>query len=426
MATKPETDIESGVLQTRTIYWVGALVVAITLGSGALLLWLFRGDGPRTTLDIIRTAGSLGIGTGGGVALILAARRQRYTELDLKQKEKAHHLQEQVAAETKSHQEQVAADNRHDALETRITELYNAAAEQLGSDKAPVRLAGLYALERLADSHEEHRQTMVNLICAYLRMPRTPPGDNQQEDQHYSHEEMQVRTTAQQILADRLRPYTTGKSGSANAKFWGPVDIDLSRAHLSDFSLPFCEVQRAKLDGAQFTGETNFHNTVFNSVANFNNAHFFDEARFEFAHFRSLAHFESVHFESNADFNSSRFELHAIFDGANFSSQASFKTSHLPASASFHDARFANSADFPEVYGGRPVDFSITGLPQVPEEGRFVDRAEFNNHDFFDPEYEELEYSDAEVNDDADSSENTESIEFDSHSDFDELADFND
>jgi hypothetical protein len=56
-----------------------------------------------------------------------------------------------------------------------VTELYTKAADQLGSDKAPVRLAGLYALERLAQDNPSQRQTIVNVICAYLQMPYTTP-----------------------------------------------------------------------------------------------------------------------------------------------------------------------------------------------------------------------------------------------------------
>jgi hypothetical protein len=69
----------------------------------------------------------------------------------------------------------VATDTRHDAAERRITELYTKAADQLGSAKAPVRLAGLYALERLAQGNPTHRQTIVDVICAYLWMPFTLP-----------------------------------------------------------------------------------------------------------------------------------------------------------------------------------------------------------------------------------------------------------
>jgi hypothetical protein len=48
----------------------------------------------------------------------------------------------------------------------RITDLYIKPVEQLGSDKAPVRLGGLYALERLAQGNPDQRQTIVNVPCA--------------------------------------------------------------------------------------------------------------------------------------------------------------------------------------------------------------------------------------------------------------------
>ncbi|MBD2897864.1 hypothetical protein amrb99_68310 [Actinomadura sp. RB99] len=65
--------------------------------------------------------------------------------------------------------------DQYDAAERRVTELYNAAATQLSSDKAPVRPTALYTLERLANDNPRHRQTIVNIVCAYLRMPYIPP-----------------------------------------------------------------------------------------------------------------------------------------------------------------------------------------------------------------------------------------------------------
>ncbi|MEV4075213.1 hypothetical protein [Nonomuraea fuscirosea] len=46
-------------------------------------------------------------------------------------------------------------------------------------DPAPGRLGGLYALEQLAQDNRDPvlRQTVVDVICAYLRMPYTPPPD---------------------------------------------------------------------------------------------------------------------------------------------------------------------------------------------------------------------------------------------------------
>ncbi|WP_245804945.1 hypothetical protein [Amycolatopsis australiensis] len=118
-------------------------------------------------------------------ALLLAARRQRSAELDLVQKD-------------------------HDATERRVTEIYGKAADQLGSDKAPVRLAGLCALERLAGGYAEHRQTIVNVRCSYVRMPVGGPGENL--------EELQVRKTAQRILLVHRRPgpaRPTGRTGAS-------------------------------------------------------------------------------------------------------------------------------------------------------------------------------------------------------------------
>jgi hypothetical protein len=39
-----------------------------------------------------------------------------------------------------------------------------------------VRLTGLHVLERLAQNTPEQRQTIVDVICAYLRMSHTPAG----------------------------------------------------------------------------------------------------------------------------------------------------------------------------------------------------------------------------------------------------------
>jgi hypothetical protein len=132
---------------------VFAAVVVVVVVSWSVLRHLYGGQGAQVQLDVIRTAGTLVIGTGGAVALLLTARRQRYTELTL-------------------------VHTNRDATERRITELYTKAAGQLGSDKAPVRLAGLHALERLAQNTLEQRQTIMDVICAYLCMPYIPPDKN--------------------------------------------------------------------------------------------------------------------------------------------------------------------------------------------------------------------------------------------------------
>lgn len=224
------------VLGTTTIlFWaVGLIVLA---GLAVALLWATLGSGDTrdsARLDVIRTAGSIVVGTGGAAALLLTARRQRTTELDLRQKD-------------------------HDATERRVTELYGKAADQLGSDKAPVRLAGLYALERLAQDNPEHRQTIVNLVCAYLRMPFTPPDDG-------TSEELEVRKIAQGLLATHLRPGTS--------VHWTGVELNLSGATLVRFALTHCALRCAFFTGATFVGPTTFRGTVFEHAVDFRGARF--------------------------------------------------------------------------------------------------------------------------------------------------------
>jgi hypothetical protein len=76
-----------------------------------------------------------------------------------------------------------------------------AAAEQLGHDQAAVRLAGVYALARLADDWAEQRQVCIDVLCAYLRMPYEPdptaPG--------HKTGEREVRQTIIRVIRDHLQ-----------------------------------------------------------------------------------------------------------------------------------------------------------------------------------------------------------------------------
>ncbi|HEX8864800.1 MAG TPA: pentapeptide repeat-containing protein [Lentzea sp.] len=203
-------------LTTRAIVIGGLSVLAVGGLMLTLLLTLYGGGSPQDQahLDAVRTAGTIVVGTGGAVALLLAARRQRSAELTLK------------------HQQDTARQAEHDAIERRITELYTKAADQLGSDKAPVRLAGLYALERLGVANADQRLTIVNVICAYLRMPFAD-----------DREEAQVRITALRILHAHRR----------DDQHWWDVKIDLDGANLTGSRLPRSKFAWATFEGADLS-----------------------------------------------------------------------------------------------------------------------------------------------------------------------------
>ncbi|SEO62859.1 pentapeptide repeat-containing protein [Amycolatopsis saalfeldensis] len=226
----------SRALRTSTILWWGAGLIVVAAAAAVLLLSTLGGGSPQDSarLDALRTAANIVVGTGGAAALLLAARRQRSAELDLEQKD-------------------------HDATQRRITEMYGKAADQLGADKAPVRLAGLYALERLAQEHRFQRQTIVNVLCAYLRMPFDESAG-----------ETQVRKAAQRILTVHLHPAEDG----GDAWFWPDIDLDLDGADLFDFSLKYCHVRSAVFAHARFFGATTFRGAAFATKADFTRATF--------------------------------------------------------------------------------------------------------------------------------------------------------
>jgi hypothetical protein len=290
------------VLSRRVIVWTGVVVVLVGVGAAVGLLAAF-GDGgqqQRNQLDAVRTAGTLVLGAGGVVALLLAARRQRSTEIALQQKDR-----------DQAHQEEIAKAAQEDATERRITELYTKAADQLGAATAPVRLAGLYALERLAQDNPRHRQTIVNLMCAYLRMPY--PVENPREYDRHLVEEREVRVAVQHVLADHLRP-----QASAEGLFWVGIDLNLRGATLLDLDLTGCHMAAARFDGARFAGDTRFVGVTFHETARFDGARYLDTAWFSRTIFKKNASFTLTRFGGEARFDGARCEGTAWFTGASF------------------------------------------------------------------------------------------------------------
>ncbi|MFB9923705.1 pentapeptide repeat-containing protein [Amycolatopsis halotolerans] len=291
-------------------------------------------DTARAELDAIRTALSLAVGTGGAFALWLAARRQRSTEIQIRETIAA-------TAEDQRHREKVQLATEFDLTERRITELYGKAVEQIGSDKAPVRLGGLYALERLANANPTLRQAVVNVVCAYLRMPFPEPSweyersraadlkSGMPEAERQEREELQVRLAAQQMLADHLL------EADGSPEKWGALDIDLSRAVLIDFRLERC-----------FVGKAEFSRTQFLVVARFDQTVFHGEAWFYDADFDRLASFSEAKFLDRAVFTLTRFGWHLSARSVRFLGGAGFYRSKFCGTGDFRDGEFAQFIDF--------------------------------------------------------------------------------
>jgi hypothetical protein len=99
------------------------------------------------------------------------------------------------------------------------------AAEQLGSDKAAVRLAGVYAMAGLADDWPESQQTCVDVLCAYLRMPYdTGLGKGGSiQDQLAFQSGREVRHTVIRVIAAHLQDDRPISWQGLNLDFTGVV-----------------------------------------------------------------------------------------------------------------------------------------------------------------------------------------------------------
>ena len=219
---------------TGLSWWVVvAAAVFVLVAVAGVTNWLLSeadtaNDRSAARVEAIKTGLGVGAGTAGIFALLLAVRLQ-------------------------VHQEHTAADVSLDAAEKRVTELYTKAADQLGSGNAAVRLAGLYALERLGKSHEAQQETILNVVCAYLRMPYTlgdtPTADatSDELDRHEQNlQEAQVRLTAQRILRDHLFAELWAED------YWAGV-VDLTGANIVGIDLEDADLSRARLDGARLS-----------------------------------------------------------------------------------------------------------------------------------------------------------------------------
>lgn len=101
----------------------------------------------KTLFDLVKLSFGVVAGAGALVALVVAYRRQRVDEAG-------------------AHRE---ATRLH-------TERFSQAVDKLGSDSPAVRLGGVHALAGLADDAPDDslRQTCIDVLCAYLRLPFPP------------------------------------------------------------------------------------------------------------------------------------------------------------------------------------------------------------------------------------------------------------
>jgi uncharacterized protein YjbI with pentapeptide repeats len=273
------------------------------------------------------------------------------------------------------------------SLAAQVTDTYTKAVEHLGHAQAPVRLGALHSLVRLAQDYPPRRQMVVDVLCAYLRLPpaQLAPDKSAAEattSSGWLAQELQVRETTQRLLADHLRrpPGSSGDDAgglpaSQAEPFWPGMNIDLTGATLvGTLNLTEVSVVDATFSGATFPGDATFDGGIFAGAARFTGATFLGFARFDAAVFSGEARFTGAKVSRYARFHGAKFSGDAWFTGATLSGYAGFHAATFAGYAGFHDAMFA----------GR-TSFALAEFRQDAEFGgsTFSEHARFDGASFF-------------------------------------------
>jgi uncharacterized protein YjbI with pentapeptide repeats len=248
----------------------------------------------------------------------------------------------------------VAHSAEFDATQRRITELSAKASDQLGSDRATVRIGGLTDLERLGANNPDLRQSVIDRICAYLQMSYTVAAnadsdaapDKQVREAHATSElsqEMRVRLIAQRIIARHTR--FPARAARPPSTFWPDMSVDLSGATLIDFDMGQCRVATVDFGNSIFYGRATFIGAAVVDAANFAGAAIHGPVLFDGAQIGGLS-FEDVEIDSDAVFRSVTIRRRASFDRVRIGGALDLGGASLRGSAYFRNAIIGGSVEF--------------------------------------------------------------------------------
>ncbi len=106
-----------------------------------------------------------------------------------------------------------------------FNERFTAIAAQLGDAQPAVQLAGVHAMAGLADDWRANRQTCIDVLCAYLRMPYEPdPGEEAPAAKRLAFRAgREVRHTVIRVITAHLQPDATVPWRGCNFDFTGVI-----------------------------------------------------------------------------------------------------------------------------------------------------------------------------------------------------------
>lgn len=191
-------------------------------------------------------------------------------------------------------------------------ERFARSVELLGNEADQVRVGALHALAWLADSTPRYKQTVLDVLCAYLRRPFTHPSYTRRADDPdqvttddpsdslEADRERQVRFTAQRLITDLLP--------------WGQ-NPDKTSYHLD---LTGASVEYFRLEGRRI-GRLTARRTRFYGITRLSGLHASKPALFTGAMFLGRVELREARFEGGISFQETTFHAEVAFQGASVS-----------------------------------------------------------------------------------------------------------
>ena len=269
-------------------------------------------------------------------------------------------------------------------------ERYTKAVEQLGDEKAPIRMGGVYTLVGLIDEWLEDEsidkyedrlkegQVIINNLCAYIRSPftlashydelskanPTPKGIYKgKKEKFYADKatldsEADVRLGIIKEIHDRLQDSDKNTPGA-----WSDFEYDFSGSTFF-YPIDLTNSYYAKpinFSGSTYTSWANFSRSTYTSWANFSRSTYTSWANFSRSTYTgraNKANFTRSTYTSWADFSGSTYTGRADFSRSTYTGRADFSRSTYTGKANFSRSTYTGKANFDgSTYTGR-ADFS--------------------------------------------------------------------
>ena len=332
------------------------LVTGITGGAFALLLPIAV---KSTTTGVGGLRHSILLATGGLLAILTLGETRRKNDID-KRKNK-----QEKKKNDKDYRRQVRAERR---------ERYTKAVEQLGDEKAPIRMGGVYTLVGLVDEWLEDKslsddqrlkegQVIINNLCAYIRSPftlasyydelskpsPTPKGiykgkkEKFYADKSTLDSEADVRLSIIKEIHDRLQGSSKNTPGA-----WSDFEYDFSGSiffYPIDLTKSYYK-KPVNFSGSVYKGRADFSRSTYKDWADFNDSTYQSEVYFRGSNYKGGADFSRSTYKGGADFNDSTYKSWADFSRSTYQSEVYFGDSTYKGGADFGDSTYKDWADF--------------------------------------------------------------------------------